>query len=58
MHGMQESVRQEVQKAREEHRLDVGDQLSLSHQTVQSRRLLKALKREEQYFGNYINFLN
>ena len=43
MHGMQESVGQEVEKAREEHGLDVRNQLSLPHQAVQAGWLLKAL---------------
>ena len=46
VHGVEESVRQKVEEAREEHRLDVRYQLRLPHQTVQARRLLKALNVE------------
>ncbi len=39
----EEARRQEVQQTREEHALDVRDQLGLPYQTIQASRLLKTL---------------
>ena len=44
---VQELLREAEQEPREQHRLDVGDELRLPHQTVQSSTLLQALTEEE-----------
>ena len=44
VHGVQQPARQEVEEAREEHRLNVRDQLRLAHEAVEAGRLLKALR--------------
>ena len=43
MQDGQEPEREEVEEAGEEHRLDVGDELSLADETVQAGRFLQAL---------------